>query len=98
MLNIAKDILSLTEFKRRSSVLLDRMRKTRRPIVLTVNGKAEVVVQTAEDYQRMMDEMEKLTAIDGIRRGLDSMEAGRGRPAGEVFTEMEAKHPYLHRS
>lgn len=97
MLDISKDILSLTDFKRRSNALLTRMRKSRRPIILTVNGKAAMVVQTAEDHQRLLDEMEKMQAIEGIRRGLASVKAGRGRPAKEVFSEIEARHPFLRR-
>lgn len=76
---------------------LKRMRKTQKPVVLTVNGKAEMVVQTAEDYQRMAGEMEQLLAIEGIRRGLESMKAGRGIPAAEAFAVLESKYPYLRR-
>jgi prevent-host-death family protein len=95
MLNLARDILSLTDFKRRSVELLERMRKHRRPLVLTVNGKAELVVQTAADYQQLMDDIEKMRAIEGIRRGLESMRTGRGKPADEVFADLESRHPYL---
>ncbi|MFA6241278.1 MAG: type II toxin-antitoxin system Phd/YefM family antitoxin [Candidatus Hydrogenedentales bacterium] len=97
MLDIAKDILSLTDFKRRSSELLEGMRENGRPLVLTVNGKAELVVQTAADYQKLLDEIESIQAIEGVRRGLESMKAGRGRPADEVFAALEEKHPYLRR-
>jgi len=96
-MDITKNILSLTDFKRRSATLLKQLRKSREPMVLTVNGRAELVVQTAEDYQRLVDEMEKMRAIEGIRRGLESMRAGRGRPAEDVFDDMERKHPYLRR-
>lgn len=98
MINIAKDILSLTDFKRRSSELLKQMNETHRPMVLTINGKAELIVQTAEDYQRLIDALEKVGAIEGIRRGLDSMKGGRGRPAEDVFDELESKHSFLHES
>jgi prevent-host-death family protein len=94
-MNIAKDILSLTDFKRRSSELLKRMKRNHRPMVLTVNGKAELVVQTAAEYQRLLDEIEKNSAIEGIRRGLESMKAGKGKPAEEFFAEMEKKYPHL---
>jgi prevent-host-death family protein len=94
-MNIAKDILSLTDFKRRSSELLKRMKRNRRPMVLTVNGKAELVVQTADQYQRILDELERNSVIEGIRRGMESMNAGRGRPAEEVFAEMEERYPHL---
>lgn len=48
MVNLTKDIHPLTDFKRNTSGFLTQMRKTRRPVVLTVNGKAELVVQDAE--------------------------------------------------
>lgn len=96
-MDVSKDILSLTDFKRRSVDLVKRMKKNRRPLVLTVNGKAEIVVQTAEEYQRQIDELEKMQAIEGIRRGLESMKTGRGREAREVFAELEEKYPFLRR-
>jgi len=52
MLDIANDIRSLSDFKRNTSELLDRLKKTGNPLVLTINGKAEIVVQDAERAQR----------------------------------------------
>jgi prevent-host-death family protein len=54
MLNIYKDIHSLTDFKRRTSELLEHLQRTNRPIVLTVNGRPAVVLQDAEAYQRFL--------------------------------------------
>ena len=95
MLNIPKDILSLTDFKRRSAAMLKQMRETHRPLVLTVNGKAALVVHTAEQYQDLADDAEKRQSIEGIRRGLESMRAGRGQAAAQVFDELETAHPHL---
>jgi prevent-host-death family protein len=97
MLDITKNILPLTDFKRCSSELLNRMKKTRQPLVLTINGKAEVVVQTAKDYQCLVEEVEKMQTIEGIRRGLESMNSGLGRPAKKVFADLEEKYPFLRR-
>ena len=44
MLDLANDIRSLSDFKRNTVDLLDRIRKTGNPMVLTINGKAELVV------------------------------------------------------
>jgi PHD/YefM family antitoxin component YafN of YafNO toxin-antitoxin module len=55
-----EDIGSLTEFARNTKAHLKRLKRTGRPELLTVNGKAEVVVQTATAYQRLIDELEKL--------------------------------------
>jgi len=95
MHDLTKHALPLTDFKRRTSELLKRMRKRHGPLVLTVNGKAMFVVQAAEDYRNDVEEMEKRDAIEGIRRGLASMKAGRGRPCAAVFAEMDMQHPAL---
>lgn len=58
MLNIEEDIDSLTSFKRNSADFLKRLKDSGRPLVLTVNGKAEVVVQDAGSYQRLVERAE----------------------------------------
>lgn len=55
-----EDIGSLTDFARNTRAHLDRLRRTGRPELLTVNGMAEVVVQNAAAYQRLIESLEKL--------------------------------------
>jgi prevent-host-death family protein len=55
-----EDIGSLTDFNRNTKAHLKRLRRTGRPELLTVNGKAEVVIQTASAYQRLIESLEKL--------------------------------------
>ena len=55
-----QDIRSLTDFARNARAHLDRLRRTGRPELLTVNGKAEVVVQNAAAYQRLIESLDKL--------------------------------------
>jgi prevent-host-death family protein len=57
MFNIAEDICSMTEFKRRTSTVIARLRGTGRAVVLTTNGRADVVVQDAASYQRLLDRL-----------------------------------------
>jgi len=92
MLDIGKDIHSLSDFKRRTSQFLQQMHKTGHPVVLTINGKAELVVQDAEGYQRLLDFMDHLGTIAGIKRGLEDVKAGRTRPAKAVFDDFRRKH------
>ena len=56
----AEDIGSLTDFNRNSKTHLKRLKRTGRPELLTVNGKAEVVVQSASAYLRLIESLEKL--------------------------------------
>ena len=89
MLDLANDIRSLSDFKRNTADLLDRLRTTGHPLVLTINGKAELVVQDAEAYQALLDRVE---AIEGIQRGLVDVKAGRTKPARQVFAGLRRKH------
>jgi PHD/YefM family antitoxin component YafN of YafNO toxin-antitoxin module len=57
-------------------------------VVLTVNGKAELVVQDAEAYQQLLELAERLKVIEGIRRGLDDVKAGRTQPVEEALEEI----------
>jgi prevent-host-death family protein len=92
MLDITKDIQSLTTFRRRSGDFMKQLRKSKRPVVLTVNGKAAAVVQDAEAYQRLLDIAARVDAEEGIRQGLEDAKKGKIRPAEEFFDEFEAEH------
>jgi prevent-host-death family protein len=85
-INVTQDIQSMTTFKRNSVGLLKRMRKTGRPVVLTVKGKAEMVVMDAGAYQRMAD---RVDTVESIRRGLAQAKKGLGRSVDEVFDDIE---------
>ena len=86
MIDVTEDIHSLTTFKRNSSGLMKQMKKTGRPLVLTIKGKAEVVLLDAGTYQQIAD---YLDAVAGIREGLDQMRKGLGRRADDVFADLE---------
>ena len=92
MLDISKDIQSLTTFRRRSGDFLKQLRKSKRPVILTVNGRAAAVVQDAAAYQRLLDIAAQADAQEGIRQGLKDAKQKKLRPARQFFTEFEAKH------
>jgi prevent-host-death family protein len=92
MLDITKDIQSLTTFRRRSGDFIKHLRKSKRPVVLTVRGKAAAVVQDAEAYQRLLDIAARVDAEEGVRQGVEDAKKGRTRPAKEFFDEFEAEH------
>ena len=50
MFDITSDIQSLTAFRRPSGDRMNRLKKSKRPLVLTVQGKAAAVVQDAQAY------------------------------------------------
>ncbi len=67
------DIHSLTDFQRNTRKFLERLRDSHQPMVLTVNGKAAVVMQDAESYQALLDELSEARAasqaeVNGARQ------------------------------
>jgi len=92
MLDITKDIQSLTNFRRNSGEFLKRLKKSKRPIVLTVNGKAAAVVQDAEAYQRLLDTAARADVDEAIRQGLEDIARRRIGPARGVFAELRRRH------
>jgi len=71
---------------------MKQLKKSRRPLVLTVKGKAEAVVQDAESYQRLLDLAARADVHEAIRQGLADVEPGRTRPAREVFEKIRYRH------
>ncbi len=74
---------------------MSRVARTDEPLVLTVNGKAEVVVQDATAYQRLLDlaaraDREEAAAV--IREGLADAEAGRVKPARKALKALARKY------
>ncbi|MBZ5642957.1 MAG: type II toxin-antitoxin system Phd/YefM family antitoxin [Acidobacteriia bacterium] len=96
MLDISKDIQSLTAFRRKPAQFMKRLKKTKRPVVLTINGKAAAIVQDAESYQRLLDIAAKADVLEAIRQGMDDIAHGRTKPAREVFAWLRKKYGIRH--
>ena len=87
-----REIHSLTDFLRNHKAHVTRLKKTRVPEVLTVNDKAEVVVQDAASYQSMVDRLHHMETLAAIQEGMASAERGELKPAAQVLDEMRAKY------
>jgi PHD/YefM family antitoxin component YafN of YafNO toxin-antitoxin module len=70
------------------------MQKTKEPIVLTVNGKEQLVVQYVKSYQAVLEAKERMDAITGIKRGLEAMQSAKGKSADTFFAEFFAEHDH----
>ena len=88
-MNLSEDIHPLTDFKRNTSEFLRQLKETGNPVVLTINGKAELVVQDAASYQRLFDLAERLETIQAVKEGIGSVDRGEGTPMDDVFDSLE---------
>jgi hypothetical protein len=89
MLDIDRDINSLSNFKRNTPEFLRQLKETGHPIVLTINGKAELVVQDTASYQKLLELAERTEELEITRRAVAEMKAGLGRPAAEMLAYMQ---------
>ena len=83
MSDATKEIHSLSDFKRRTSELLARMKETGNPVVLTIKGKEELVVQDAASYRRLVELAERTEMQEFLKQSKADADAGRTLPARE---------------
>lgn len=94
MLDLTRDIHSLSNFKRRTSDFLVQMKQTREPVVLTVNGKAELIVQDAQSYQALLERLDYLESIAAIRQGMSDIDAGKTVPLEDFKKKLQDKYGF----
>ncbi|MBV8318871.1 MAG: type II toxin-antitoxin system Phd/YefM family antitoxin [Planctomycetaceae bacterium] len=88
MLDINRDINSLSNFKRNTTEFLRQLKETGHPVVLTINGKAELVVQDSASYQKLIELAERAERMEALRQSIEEMRDGKGIPAEDVLAEM----------
>lgn len=86
------DIHPLTGFLRDHKAHIERLAATGRPEVLTVNGKARVVVQDAEAYQKLLDALDSVETERIVRERLAALDRGEtGVPAEQVMADVRKR-------
>jgi PHD/YefM family antitoxin component YafN of YafNO toxin-antitoxin module len=89
-----QNIQSLTAFQKNAKIVIQKLTKSKEPLVLTVNGKALLVIQDASAYQSLLQQVERVKLISAINDGMEDVRAGRTRSAEVVFSEMEAEYGF----
>jgi prevent-host-death family protein len=91
MIDITQDIHSLTDFKKNTNHFIEDIKKNGRPTILTVNGKAELVVMDAASYQKIQEQLQFEKTIFEINSGLKDFDSGKFSSATEVFSELKRR-------
>jgi len=82
---------TLTSFKRDTARVLDRLKRTGNPVVLTVNGKAEVVVQDAAAYRQLLElagQGPRAEMAAFLEESRDDIAAARTLPANDFLESL----------
>lgn len=88
--NLTEDIQPASDLQSRAEGLLRQVRDTRRPVVLTEEGKGTAVLVDISTYQSLLEELELLR---DVHRGLADVEAGRVVPHDEARARLLARYP-----
>ncbi|MEE8525206.1 MAG: type II toxin-antitoxin system Phd/YefM family antitoxin [Thermoanaerobaculia bacterium] len=82
----------MTHFRHRTSELLGRLKESGSPLVLTIDGRAEVVVQDAVAYQKLLDRAEHLETVAALKEAIQAVDESKTRPAAEALEEIRRRH------
>ena len=89
-----REVRSVTEFQRNIKNYVGRLKKKKTPLVLTVNGRAELVVQDAVSYQLILERLERAETLAALKRGIDQFERGEGIPLDKAEKQIRTKHGF----
>ena len=85
-LSITQDIRSITDLKRNTNSVLKQIHKTKRPVVLTVNGKAEAVLIDAKEYEKITNAFNLLKLLVPAEGDISN---GRYKEVKKFFKEFK---------
>jgi len=85
-ISITQDIRSITDLKRNTNSILEQIHKTKRPVILTVNGKAEAVLIDAKEYEKINNAFNLLKLLAPAEEDISS---GKFKEARAFFKEFK---------
>jgi len=85
-ISLSEDIHSVTDLKRRTREIVDQLHRTGRPVVLTVNGRADAVLLEVKTYETLLKSANLARLLAPAEA---EVAAGRTRPALDFFTEFK---------
>jgi prevent-host-death family protein len=86
-INVAEDIIPIAEFKTHASEMIRNMHATRRPLVITQNGKPAAVVMTPAEFE---DLGYRQFVKAKVQAGIDSAAQGNAVASSEVRRRLKA--------
>lgn len=89
-----REVRSVTEFQRNIKDYVCRLKANKTPLVLTVNGRAELVVQDAESYQEILERLERAETLAAIRKGMKQFQRGEGIPLNQAEKRLRKRHGF----
>ena len=88
LLRPSVDVRPVTEFRAHTSAVLSQVHATKRPVILTQNGRSAAVLLDVDVYESLIDE---LAVLRDVRTAEQQLDAGMGIPHDDVEKRLRAK-------
>jgi prevent-host-death family protein len=86
-ISLSEDIRSVTDLKRHTREILEQIHKTKRPVVLTVNGRADAVLIDAKTYEK---HLRAFNLARLLAEAEEDIAVARARSARSYLTEFKS--------
>ena len=83
-----RDIKPVSEFRANAAELIEQVRNTRRPLVLTQRGHSAAVLLDVAEYTQLIEELELLR---DVRTSVKQIESGKGVSNREAKAELRRR-------
>jgi prevent-host-death family protein len=87
-MNLVENIQPISYLKTNTSDVVRQVQETREPVMITVNGKVQAVVQDPLSYQKMHDQ---LTMLRVLAHGQKQIEEGKVTDHDDLFVQFEVE-------
>lgn len=74
-IHLEQDIQPLSTFRSKISYFFNKVKKTKRPLIITQNGKSSAILLDVAEYQSMID---KIEVLEDIKLAEEQISSGRG--------------------
>lgn len=85
-IKLAEDIIPVTNFRSKAAELLQKIKKSGRPLILTQRGRSTAVLEDVKEYE---NRLERLELLEAIVQGLQAADRGNLVPHEEAMQQLD---------
>lgn len=87
-MNLVENVQPISYLKTNTSDVVKQVQETREPVLITVNGKVQAVIQDPLSYQNMHDQLMMLRIL---AHGQKQIEEGKVTDHDDLFAQLDAE-------
>ena len=85
-LSLVEDLTPISDFRVRTAEIIAKVKKTKRPVILTQRGRSAAVLEDVREYERRV---ERLELLEAILSGLRAAEKGQVVSHAKAMAELD---------